>query len=582
MGRARARIADAAAACSQNFRSRNLRRAQLAFGAMWSGEWAATVALGVVAFRDGGAAAIGLVGLLRMAPAALVAPFAATIADRVRREVVLAWVGLVRAITLGIAAAVIAADGPTGMVYAALVVATVAQTLYRPAHSALLPTLCVTPKELTSANVVRGLLDSVATLVGPLVAAVLLDLSGPAAVFAAAAGVSLLSTALVAGVRYETPPRVGVVPAARVLRQTVEGLRTIMADRQLTLLTGLTTLQTFTRGALTVFSVVVSIELLGSGEAGVGVLTAAVGAGAVAGSLAVALLVGGGRLARWFGIGVALWGAPLAGIGVIPHEWAAILLLALVGIGNALVDVGAFTLPARLADDAVLARTFAAFEAIITLGVGAGAIVTPLVIDAVGIRLALVLIGLFAPFAVLAAWRTLHALDDRVRVQDTDIALLQRVPMLRALPEATIEQLAAGLTRSSLPAGELVFAEGDHGDDFYVIEQGASGSGRRRATDRDDRPGRRLWRDRSAARLSAHGFRARRDEPDAVRGEPRWFCGRSCRLLPQHDRRGRADRGPPRGFRPGALKSWRPGPRRAGPAQGRNRQRHPRQSSPAG
>ena len=65
---------------------------------MWSGEWAATVALGVVAFRDGGAAAIGLVGLLRMAPAALVAPFAATIADRVRREVVLAWVGLVRAI----------------------------------------------------------------------------------------------------------------------------------------------------------------------------------------------------------------------------------------------------------------------------------------------------------------------------------------------------------------------------------------------------------------------------------------------------------------------------------------------------
>src|SRR3954468_2128469 len=258
MGRARARIADAAAACSQNFRSRNLRRAQLAFGAMWAGEWAATVALGVVAFRHAGAAAVGLVGLLRMAPAALLAPFAATIADRVRREVVLSWVGLIRAVTLGVAAAVIEADGPVGLVYAALVAATVAQTLYRPAHSALLPTLCVTPTELTSANVVRGLLDSVATLVGPLLAAVLLDLSGPAAVFAAAAGVSLLSTALVAGVRYEAPPRIGVLPPARVLRQTVEGLRTIVADRQLTLLTGLTTLQTFTRGALTVFSVVVS------------------------------------------------------------------------------------------------------------------------------------------------------------------------------------------------------------------------------------------------------------------------------------------------------------------------------------
>jgi hypothetical protein len=484
-GPVRARVTDAVAACAQNVRSPNLRRVQLAFGAMWAGDWAATVALGVVAFRDGGAAAIGLVGLVRMVPAALIAPFAATVADRVRREVVLAWVGLARALTLATAAAAIAADGATGFVYAAVVVATVAQTLYRPAHSALLPTLCLTPAELTSANVVRGLLDSSATLVGPLIAAVLLDISGPAAVFGAAAGASLLSTALVARVRYEAPPRIGAAPRARVLRQTIEGLRAIAVDRDLTLLTALTTLQTFTRGALTVFSVVVSIELLGIGEAGVGLLTAAVGAGAVAGSLAAALLVGGGRLARWFGIGVALWGAPLAGIGAIPEEWAAILLLALVGIGNSLVDVGAFTLPARLADDAVLARTFAGFEAIITLGVGAGAIATPLVIDAFGTRAALAAVGMLAPLAVLAAWSALRALDTRVRVQDADIALLQRVPMLRPLPEATIEQLAAGLTRSTLPAGELVFAQGDHGDDFYVIEAGevdVVGDGRRLST----------------------------------------------------------------------------------------------------
>jgi hypothetical protein len=144
--------------------------------------------------------------------------------------------------------------------------------------------------------------------------------------------------------------------------------------------------------------------------------------------------------------------------------------------------VGAFTLPARLADDAVLARTFAAFEAIITVGVGAGAILTPVAIDAVGLRVALVLIGVIAPLAVLATWRALHALDLRVRVRDADIALLQRVPMLRPLPEATIEQLAAGLTTASIPAGALVFAQGDQGDDFYVIEDGTAdvlGNGRR-------------------------------------------------------------------------------------------------------
>ena len=94
-----------------------------------------------------------------------------------------------------------------------------------------------------------------------------------------------------------------------------------------------------------------------------------------------------------------------------------------------------------------------------------------------------------------------------------------------------------------------------------MIEQGEAevvGDGRPIA---HDRPGRRLWRDRAAARLPAHGFRARRDEPDAVRGEPRWFCGRSRRLLPQHDRRGRADRGRPGGVGPSALKASRSGRR---------------------
>ncbi len=67
-----------------------------------------------------------------------------------------------------------AVGGPTYVVYALAVLSTIATTLYRPAHSALIPSLCHTGYELASANVVRGLLDSAATLVGPLLAAVLL------------------------------------------------------------------------------------------------------------------------------------------------------------------------------------------------------------------------------------------------------------------------------------------------------------------------------------------------------------------------------------------------------------------------
>ena len=64
--------------------------------------------------------------------------------------------------------------------------------------------------------------------------------------------------------------------------------------------------------------VLVAIEVLGIGEAGVGLLTAAIGAGAVIGSLAVSLYVDGRRLAAVLGVGVALWGLPLTIVGASP------------------------------------------------------------------------------------------------------------------------------------------------------------------------------------------------------------------------------------------------------------------------
>jgi hypothetical protein len=70
----RSRLKAAASAFASNAVNGNLRRAQLSFFEAWTAEWAFTVALGIVAFRDGGATAVGLVGLLRMVPAAVVAP----------------------------------------------------------------------------------------------------------------------------------------------------------------------------------------------------------------------------------------------------------------------------------------------------------------------------------------------------------------------------------------------------------------------------------------------------------------------------------------------------------------------------
>lgn len=465
------RLADARAAFVSNARNPALRRAQLAFLGAWTAEWAFTVALGIVAYRDGGAAAVGLVGLLRMLPSAACAPLLSPLADRGRRERVLVVVSTVRGLATAAAAAVAATGGATAVIYALAVLSTIAATLFRPAHSALLPSLCRTGHELASANVVRGMLDSVATLVGPLLAAVLLGLTDVDVVLALAAAASFASAGLLLRVTYDAPPR---PPAdrGRLGREALEGVGAVVRDRDLALVLGLAAAQSFTRGSLTVFSVLVAIELLDRGEAGAGTLMSAVGVGAVLGSLAASLLVGTRRLAAWFALGVVLWGLPLVLVGLVPHEVAALLAMALVGTGNALIDVAGFTLLGRMAPDRVLARVFGVLESLVAVSIGVGAAATAWLVESWDLRGALVAVGLLCPVLALASWWRLRTLDDAVGRHDEDVTLLQRVPMLRPLPLPAVEQLARGLDGVDVPAGATVFAQGDVGDRFYVVQSG--------------------------------------------------------------------------------------------------------------
>ena len=478
------RLSDAASAFTSNARNPNLRRAQLSFLGAWTAEWAFTVALGIVAYRDGGAAAVGLVGLLRMLPSAICAPLLSPFADRGRREKVLVVVSTARGVATGAAAVVAALGGAPALIYALAVLSTIAATLFRPAHSALLPSLCHTGHELASANVVRGMLDSTATLVGPLLAAVILAVADVDVVFGVAAAASLWSAALLLRLDYDAPPR---PPATgrRLGREVVEGVVAVARNRDLALVLGLAAAQSFTRGALTVFSVVVSIELLGRGEPGAGTLMTAVGVGAVVGSLAASLLVGTRRLGAWFALGVTLWGLPLVLVGLVPRDLTALFFLALIGGGNALIDVAGFTLLGRMAPDAVLARVFGVLESLVAVSIGVGALATSFAVDAWGVRTALVAVGLVCPVLAAASWWRLRALDRTVGVHDEDVRLLQHVPMLRTLPLPSVEQLVRGLEAREVAAGASVFEQGDVGDRYYVVESGqvdVVGDGRLLAT----------------------------------------------------------------------------------------------------
>src|SRR4029453_15521848 len=86
---------------------------------------------------------------------------------------------------------------------------------------------------------------------------VVLKFAGVAVVFGVAAAASLAAAALLLGLRYDAPPRPAARRGAHLMADVAEDVRAIVGNRDLALFTGLGMAQTFTRGALTVFTVVV-------------------------------------------------------------------------------------------------------------------------------------------------------------------------------------------------------------------------------------------------------------------------------------------------------------------------------------
>ena len=466
-----ARLRDAREAIAVNVRSPRLRRAQLSFGASFAAEWAVTVAIAVVAYRDAGAAAVGILAFARTAPGVVLVPLGGVLGDRFRRDRVLLWIGALRTVVIAASAAVLAAGAPLVATYALIVLETVLFTLVRPLNSALLPALCARPRELTSANMVRGLMDSLSLLAGPLVAAVLLSVGSPAAVIAAAAVLSGAATVLMLGVRCEFLPS-APAPRTRLLGEAAQGARVMLGAPGPRVLSLLAVVQTATRGAVNVFIVMIALRLLDSGQAGVGVLSAALGAGAVMGSIAVLVMSSGRRLAASMGAGVALWGVPLILTGLIPAEVIVIAALGAMGVGNALVDVGFFTVLGRLVPDELLGRALTVAESLCTLGLALGSVLAPVAIATLGTRGCLVAVGVVAPATVLAVRPALRRMDAALVVRDQEVAALKEVAMLGPLPIAAVDHMAANLHRVAAEPGEIVVNEGDRGDRFFIIREG--------------------------------------------------------------------------------------------------------------
>jgi MFS family permease len=468
-GGLRERLSDTARSFGRVFRNPNIRRIESAWATSVLAHWSYGIALAVFAYRHGGAAAVGLVGLVRFLPAALSSPFAAMLGDRYRRERVIVVADLTRAVLLGITVAVIALDGPEALVYVLAGLIAIAYSAVRPAQAALLPTLAKNPAELTAANVTSSTIESLGIFGGPAIGGVLLAATSTDVVFAASAVAFLLSAFLVSRVRVDEAPE-RRERAGGVVAQFAAGFVTLAREPGLRVLVLMMVSQTFVAGALNVLIVVSALQLLDLGEEGVGFLNSAVGIGGLVGAIFSAALIGR-RLTSNFLVGISLWGIPIALIGIFPEPVPALLFLALVGLGNTLVDVSAFTLLQRAVPNDVLSRAFGAVQGLWVGTIGVGAIVAPLLIAVLDIRGALMATGALLPILALLLRRRLVQLD-AVPVPEDELALLRSINLFAPLPSAVLESLAGALIPLRVEAGREVFRQGEVGDRYYIVADG--------------------------------------------------------------------------------------------------------------
>src|SRR3990170_2998233 len=154
-----------AAAFAAVARNANLRWLELSWTTSIVGHYAFLIAVSVYAYGVGGEKAVGLIFLVRLIPAALIAPFAGMLGDRYPRERGLLLPNASRVVLIAAAAAAVFADASPWVVYGLSIAATIATTPFRSAQAALTPSLASTPSELTAANAVASGVESIAIFV---------------------------------------------------------------------------------------------------------------------------------------------------------------------------------------------------------------------------------------------------------------------------------------------------------------------------------------------------------------------------------------------------------------------------------
>lgn len=368
----------------------------------------------------GSGVAMGVVGAVTAGADFLMAAIAGALADRGDRKAMMLLADLGRAILTALVPLSVLLGGPT-MAVIILVAAPLAvlRAFFRAGYLAAMPNL-VGRSQLARGNGVLETGASVAFILGPAIAGLLVTVIGPgptlavdAASFAISAiGISLMRRDLRAPV--DRPP-------SRVVDDIREGVVFVVRHPILRTLIGLFALVSAGLapiGAAMTFRVV---RDLGEAPAAFGLTITALGVGTIVGSVISARLGPTTSVARVMVLSTIVLGATTALCGVIPSMAAVVVLNGISGAGEAVLVVVYISVRAGYSPDALMGR-IGSTARVMALGLQpVGSLIGGILIDALGGSATLIVFGT-AICGLALAFAPVRALREAAFVPPTPLS----------------------------------------------------------------------------------------------------------------------------------------------------------------
>lgn len=426
----------------------------------------------VYAYERGGSATAGFASLALLSPRIVAAPFAAKAADGTRPNRTFFSLFFVKTLVLLAAAVGVAVGAPLAFLVGCSGIVVGCISFMRPTAAVVVPGLVRSARQLTVTNLRMGLVGNASALIGPLLAAALIQVAGPGLAFSACALLNGCAAFVTWPLR--RLDNTGAVSLGRpgAFRLLVDQFGAIRQRRTVPPILAVAGVQYVLLGSLDLFYVVLARQVFGLGPSGSALLGVLFGVGALLNGLTAGLLVARRRLAPLLFGGLFLIVGSLAILGAAPSVWVAVATLPIVGFSRSFIDLAVRMLLQRSAPPSATASAFAMVELLSGVGAAVGAVLTQVLIASVNVQAAIFGVALVLAVVSLVTVRRLWRADDAASVPIVAIRLLRALPVFSPLPPDQLELVAGSAREVPIVAGTEVIREGDVGDCFYAVAAG--------------------------------------------------------------------------------------------------------------